>query len=41
MLTVIKPLLVLASSPNGDGTQSYDVTANPEPLRACKVSPPV
>ncbi len=29
----IKSLLVLKLVSNGDGTQSYDVTANPEPLR--------
>ena len=29
----IKSLLVLKLVPNGDGTQSYDVTVNPEPLR--------
>ena len=29
----IKSLLVLSLVPNGDGTQSYDVTVNAEPLR--------
>ncbi len=29
----IKSLLVLSLIPNGDGTQSYEVTVNPEPLR--------
>ncbi|MBA3873172.1 MAG: VanW family protein [Anaerolineae bacterium] len=29
----IKALLVLGLVPNGDGTKSYDVTVNPEPLR--------
>jgi len=29
----IKSLLVLKLIPNGDGTESYDVTVNPEPLR--------
>ncbi|MBI1277872.1 MAG: hypothetical protein GC179_07070 [Anaerolineaceae bacterium] len=29
----IKSLLILKLIPNGDGTESYDVTVNPEPLR--------
>jgi vancomycin resistance protein YoaR len=29
----IKALLVLKLVPNGDGTESYDVTVNPEPMR--------